>query len=82
MKAFNQPSMVWYYVNWKDEVYKETGLRTHFKILPDIPWFKKSVEAGRKEIFTQYPDHPTLNILDVRYAGSLTEALEALPENH
>lgn len=77
LQAFHQPSMEWYYVTWKDEVYREAGLKTHVKILPLTPWFHKAVEAGKNEILNNYPDHPTLNALDIHYTDTITEALES-----
>jgi hypothetical protein len=74
LRAFHQPSMEWYFVHWKQEVYRNSGLRVHRKILPYAAWFKTCVEAGRHEIAKKYPD-TRFDMLDIQYASSIAEAL-------
>ncbi|EMR01650.1 hypothetical protein [Cesiribacter andamanensis] len=74
LRAFHQPSMEWYFVEWKQEMYHAHGLRIHRKILPYEPWFKKCVEAGREEIYQKYPE-AVFDKLDIRYTASIEEAL-------
>jgi hypothetical protein len=76
LKAFHQPSMEWYCVEWKKEVYERYGLQVHRKILPDEVWFQRAVEAGLHDIRQQYEDHP-LDSLDIAYVGSVDEALRS-----
>ena len=74
LRTFHQPSMEWYFAIWKPTV-KENGLSSHFKILPELDWFTKSVEAGRHEILKKYSN----NILDgitIEYVNSLESAIE------
>ena len=53
LRTFHQASMEWYFAIWKPTV-KAKGLTEHYKILPDLDWFVKSVEAGRHEIVKKY----------------------------
>lgn len=74
LRAFHQPSMEWYFVSWKQEMYKLHGLRVHRKILPPEPWFQKCVEAGRHEIEQKYPAN-IFSKLDIGYTGSIADSL-------
>ncbi|AHM60020.1 hypothetical protein D770_08795 [Flammeovirgaceae bacterium 311] len=74
LRAFHQPSMEWYFVSWKQEMYKLHGLRVHRKILPPEPWFQKCVEAGRHEIELKHPAN-IFSKLDIGYTGSIAESL-------
>jgi hypothetical protein len=74
LRAFHQPSMEWYFVVWKQEMYHKWDLRQHRKILPVESWFQKCVEAGRSQIEQKYPNH-IFNDLDIRYTSSIDEAL-------
>lgn len=73
MTTFHQPSMEWYYTQWKEEMLAQ-GLRKHRKILPDDKLFRHSVQVGREKIFSQYPD-AKFTQLDMQYAESIEEAL-------
>ena len=73
MTTFHQPSMEWYYTQWKGKMLAH-GLKKHRKILPDDKLFRHSVEIGREKIFSQYPD-AQFTKLDVQYAESIEEAL-------
>ncbi|MEK6479438.1 hypothetical protein WJR50_17980 [Catalinimonas sp. 4WD22] len=74
LKAFHQPSMEWYFVVWKKDMF-EKGLKVHRKILPPEPWFKKSVEIAKLQI---NKDHEDLIVdqLDIKYCDSLEQAVE------
>ncbi|TNF24948.1 MAG: hypothetical protein EP314_07275 [Bacteroidetes bacterium] len=72
LRAFHQPSMEWYFVQWKPKV-RDLGLTTHYKILPDEDWFRKCVEAGREDIRLTYGDDFLHNI-DIHYVGTIQEA--------
>lgn len=75
LRAFHQPSMEWYFVEWKQELY-EMGLSVHRKILPKgETWFKDAVDAGRARIIQKYP-HIDLERLDIAYCETVEEALE------
>lgn len=75
LKTFDQPSMEWYFITWKTDLYEKYGLSKHVKILPDLPWFKKAVEAGKSEIFKKYPN-TRLDHLSIYYLDHIQEALE------
>lgn len=75
LRTFHQPSMEWYFAIWKPAI-KNKGLTTHYKILPELDWFEKAVEAGKYEIFQKF----SKNILDgisVTYVSSIEDAIEA-----
>ncbi|MEM8969133.1 MAG: hypothetical protein AAGE93_22135 [Bacteroidota bacterium] len=74
LRAFHQPSMEWYFIVWKKDMYQH-GLSVHRKILPDEPWFRKSVEIAKSQIIQNYPDN-IVDKLDIRYCGSIEEAIE------
>ena len=73
LRAFHQPSMEWYYVEWKRDML-QLGLKKHRKILPDEAWFRKSVLIAKDQIYQRYPDH-IINQLDIKYCNTLPEAI-------
>ncbi|MCV9385673.1 hypothetical protein [Reichenbachiella ulvae] len=73
LQVFHQPSMEWYFVEWKSEMAK-IGLVRHVKILPDDLVFSQSVKLGRQQIDEKYPDAP-FHDLSIQYADTLEEAL-------
>lgn len=73
LKAFHQPSMEWYYIHWKQNMYTH-GLEVHRKILPPEPWFRKTVALARNEIIDKYAD-TILTKLDIQYCESIEEAI-------
>lgn len=75
LKTFHQPSMKWYFTEWKTELLNY-GLNKHFKILPDLPWFKKSVEVARKPLLKNYPPE-ILSQLRIEYYDTVALAFEA-----
>lgn len=74
LNTFHQPSMEWYYTEWKAELL-QNGLKTHYKILPAAPWFAKSVEAGKHDIKKSHPEFDFNRFL-VNYLSSLDEAVD------
>jgi hypothetical protein len=72
LKVFDQPSMVWYHLEWKPLAYAK-GVTRHVKILPDDPVFRKSVDIGREKIKREHPefDYQRYNIV---YKENLEEA--------
>ncbi len=74
MRVFHQPSMEWYYVEWKADLLTE-GMRTHRKLLPDDAVFRKSVELGKAKIKEKYPDL-RLSEMDIQYFDGLQEAID------
>lgn len=75
LRTFHQPSMEWYYVTWKKEMF-DKGLCIHRKILPEEQWFKKCVEQGESDILDRNPQ-TVVHLLDIRYVNSVEEALES-----
>ena len=75
LRVFHQPSMEWYFVEWKQEIYK-LGMSVHRKILPkNQPAFKLAVEAGHEEIAKKYTD-TIIPKLDIKYKESIEKAIE------
>lgn len=74
MNTFHQPSMQWYYTEWKEEMYQH-GLNKHRKILPEDALFRHSVDVGREKIFAEFPG-AKFTKMDIQYAESIEEALE------
>jgi hypothetical protein len=73
MRVFHQPSMEWYFIEWKEEMAAH-GLHTHVKILPEDDAFCQSVKLGRRQIELKYPA-AGFHQLNIRYANSLEEAV-------
>ncbi len=75
LTVFHQPSMEWYFVVWKEELFVKYGLKMHRKILPADNVFVQSVKLGRMRIEKNYPDG-RYKELDIQYANSVEEAVE------
>jgi hypothetical protein len=73
MSVFHQPSMEWYYLEWKPEALKY-GLRLHRKILPDNMVFNNSVQLCKKMLDEQYPD-AKYHSIDLEYKNTLEHAI-------
>jgi hypothetical protein len=73
LSVFHQPSMEWYFVDWKEKMYDQ-GLRIHRKILPRDDVFRQSVRIGRDKIAKAHPTRK-FNLMDIQYCESLEEAL-------
>lgn len=74
LSVFHQPSMEWYFTDWKEEM-ALYGLTIHRKILPNNEVFVQSVKIGREKIKTNYPNGK-FHELDISYANSIDEAIE------
>jgi hypothetical protein len=73
LTVFHQPSMEWYFVEWKEQMF-EFGLRVHRKILPQDEVFRQSVKIGREKIRTTHPNGK-YTLMDIQYAESMEEAI-------
>ncbi len=73
LTVFHQPSMEWYFVEWKEKMY-DHGLTVHRKILPADEVFRQSVKIGREKINKAYPNGK-FHAMDIAYAESLEDAL-------
>jgi len=73
LRAFHQPTMEWYFVEWKQKL-MEFGLTVHRKILPEEGWFKKAVEAGRSSIEKSHPEFP-FDKLDIQYFNTIEDCI-------
>lgn len=73
LNTFHQPSMEWYYTEWKADML-DHGLVKHYKILPSMPWFAKSVEAGKRDIERNHPSFD-FDTFSVTYVNSVEEAI-------
>ncbi|MBA2611808.1 MAG: hypothetical protein H0U95_07560 [Bacteroidetes bacterium] len=76
LRTFHQPSMEWYFAIWKPIV-KNKGLINHYKILPEIDWFVKSVEAGRHEILKKY-SNDILHGISINYVKSIENVIDMI----
>jgi hypothetical protein len=74
LRIFHQPSMEWYHVIWKENMYKK-GLSVYRKILPDDNLFEESVKIGRERIIKENPGF-NINKYDIQYCKNLQEALD------
>lgn len=74
LTVFHQPSMEWYFIEWKEKVY-DLGLQTHRKILPKDPVFRECVKLGRIKIYNQNKDKK-FNLMDIAYSNSIEEAIK------
>lgn len=73
LTVFHQPSMEWYFVDWKERML-EIGLTRHVKILPPDEVFRQSVRIGRNKINDTYPNGK-FHTMEILYAESLEEAI-------
>ena len=72
LSVFHQPSMEWYFVEWKEKMF-DAGLKTHRKILPKDDVFRQSVRIGRDKINKAFPDKK-FHQMDIQYAETIEEA--------
>jgi len=75
LRTFHQPSMKWYFTEWKTEMINY-GLNRHFKVLPKLDYFRKAVEAARKPLLAKYPKE-TLDKIRIEYFESVEDAVSA-----
>ena len=73
LTVFHQPSMEWYFVDWKEKMFA-LGLTTHRKILPQDEVFRQSVKIGREKIAMTYPNGK-FHSMDIAYSNNLEEAI-------
>ncbi|RPA68923.1 hypothetical protein EF405_10260 [Cyclobacteriaceae bacterium YHN15] len=73
LRAFHQPSMEWYFLNWKNKML-ELGIKKHRKILPEEKWFEKMVMIAKEQILKNNPDN-IIHLLDIKYCDSIEEAI-------
>ena len=73
LSVFHQPSMEWYFVEWKEQMF-HLGLSVHRKILPNDEVFRQSVKIGRDKINKMYPDGK-FHKMDIGYAETLEDAV-------
>ncbi|WKV11684.1 hypothetical protein [Marivirga harenae] len=74
LTVFHQPSMEWYFTEWKEEMWHK-GLKTHRKILPDNKVFQQSVKIGREKIREENPNLK-FNEMDIQYKNSIQDAID------
>lgn len=72
---FHQPSMEWYFLNWKATM-ATYGVTRHRKLLPVYAAFRTAAGLGREALVRDHPTAP-FHQLDIRYAESLREAFES-----
>lgn len=73
LSIFHQPSMEWYFISWKEEMWSH-GLTIHRKILPNDTIFRESVKIGREKIFRENPNLKAKD-MDIQYRDDLEEAI-------
>lgn len=73
LRGFHQPSMEWYYLTWKPEMYQKYGLAVHRKLFTTEDWFRKCIQAGRAEIKRKDPGS-IVHTLDIQVKESLHAA--------
>lgn len=74
LTAFHLPSMEWYHLVWKPQMY-QFGLSSHRKLLPEDKQFEKYVLEGRKKIARENPWFD-FEKYDIKYCRTLEEAIE------
>lgn len=74
LTIFHQPSMEWYYLEWKPRMLEQYKLSRHDKILPKDTLFRQSVNQARNKIYQAHPEHTIQRIQPV-YFENLQEAL-------
>lgn len=73
IKGFHQPSMEWYYLTWKVDMYQNFKLGVHRKLFTTEGWFLKCIEAGRAEIKRKDPGS-IVHSLDIKVSKDLKDA--------
>lgn len=74
LTVFHQPSMEWYFVEWKEQMF-ELGLMSHRKILPKDDIFKHSVKIGREKILKSHPTGK-FTLMDIQYSDNIEDAVK------
>lgn len=73
LRTFHQPSMEWYYVEWKTEMLHH-GLTKHRKLLPELDWFVKAVAIAKRPLLESISQE-VADRLNIVYCHSLQEAI-------
>ena len=72
MKVFDQPSMTWYHIVFKEDLLASIGLKKYRKLLPQDNLFRMSVEIGKGRIAREHDfDYEKY---DIQYCESIEEA--------
>jgi len=74
LTVFHQPSMEWYFTEWKEDMWHK-GLKIHRKILPDNKVFQQSVKIGREKIKEENPNLK-FNEMDIQYKKDIQDAID------
>ncbi|WP_448518490.1 hypothetical protein [Rhodoflexus sp.] len=67
-------SMEWYYLHWKQMMYREFQLGVHRKLYLMEPWLLEYIEDCRKEIYKKSPSN-ICHHLDIRACTDLLQAI-------
>ncbi len=73
MKVFDQPSMTWYHIVFKEDLLASIGLKKYRKLLPEDNLFKMSVEIGKGKIAREH--NFDFSKYDIQYCESVEESL-------
>ena len=73
LTVFHQPSMEWYFLEWKPQMY-DLGVKVHRKILPSSHVFQMSASIARQKLERLYPD-AKFKLMDIKYSRSVEDAL-------
>ena len=73
LRIFNQTSMIWYHIHWKQHLYGQ-GPNAYRKILPADETFPMAVSICRDNLMKEHAGFD-LPKFDIRYCNSLAEAL-------
>lgn len=76
INGFHQPSMEWYYLEWKVKMYEQYGLSVHRKLFTEETWFRKAVQAGRASIRKKDPGS-IVHTLDIKIVESFRQGLDS-----
>ena len=76
IRGFHQPTMEWYYLTWKVEMYQKYGLMTHRKLFTDEEWFLQCIKAGRAAIKKKDPGS-IVHTFDIKVCKTLQEAVDS-----
>jgi hypothetical protein len=74
MKVFDQPSMTWYHIVFKEDLLATIALKKYRKLLPPDELFKMSVEIGKGKIAREH--HFDFSKYDIQYCETIEEAFE------
>lgn len=74
LSVFHQPSMEWYHVVWKEQMFAY-GLHKYRKLVPDDKVFEQSILTGKTLIKRKYPEF-NFSKYDILYCQTLQEAFE------